>query len=173
MWARSTAVSSRWTNSLEPRFGASRPPIRPRHTPLAAETWHGKEWWQAGGGGTPWEGMTYDSDLDLLYFGTGNASTWYRALRGEGDSLYTACILAVSAGSGQFAWYFQPTPGDNFDFDATQPLVQADLTIGGRARKVLLQANKNGDFYVLDRRTGGFLSAAPFVSGITWASGVD
>ena len=140
---------------------------------VAAKTWHGKEWWRAGGGGTPWEGMTYDSDLDLLYFGTGNASTWYRALRGEGDSLYTACILAVSASSGQLAWYFQPTPGDNFDFDATQPLVQADLTIRGRGRKVLLQANKNGFFYVLDRRSGEFLSAAPFVSGITWASGVD
>ena len=140
---------------------------------VAAKTWHGKEWWRAGGGGTPWEGMTYDPDLDLIYFGTGNASTWYRALRGEGDSLYTACILAVKAGTGELAWYFQPTPGDSFDFDATQPLVQADLSIAGRPRKVVLQANKNGFFYVLDRQTGEFLSAAPFVSGITWASGVD
>jgi quinohemoprotein ethanol dehydrogenase len=140
---------------------------------VAAKTWHGKDWWKAGGGGTPWEGMTYDSSLNLLYFGTGNASTWYRALRGEGDSLYTACILAVSASSGELAWYFQPTPGDSFDFDATQPLVPADLTIGGRQRRVLLQANKNGFFYVLDRQTGEFLSAAPFVGGITWAKGVD
>ena len=140
---------------------------------IAARTWHGKDWWKAGGGGSPWEGMTYDPALDLLFFGTGNASTWYRALRGEGDSLYTACILAVKASTGELAWYFQTTPGDSFDFDATQPLVQADLTIGGRLHKVLLQANKNGFFYVLDRQTGEFLSAAPFVSGISWASGLD
>ena len=117
--------------------------------------------------------MSYDPDLDLLFFGTGNASTWYRALRGEGDSLYTASILAVKASTGELAWYFQTTPGDSFDYDATQPLLQADLTIGGRPRKVLVQANKNGFFYVLDRQTGEFISAAPFVSGITWASGVD
>lgn len=140
---------------------------------IAAKTWHGKDWWKAGGGGSPWEGATYDPDLDLLFFGTGNASTWYRALRGEGDSLYTACILAVKASTGELAWYFQTTPGDSFDYDATQSLVQADLTIGGRLRKVLLQANKNGFFYVLDRQTGEFLSAAPFVSGISWASGLD
>jgi PQQ-dependent dehydrogenase (methanol/ethanol family) len=139
----------------------------------AAATWHGKEWWKAGGGGTAWEGMVYDPALDLLFFGTGNASTWYRANRGEGDSLYTACILAVKASSGELAWYFQTTPGDSFDYDATQPLMLADLPIEGRPRKVLLQANKNGFFYVLDRKTGEFISAAPFVSGITWASGVD
>ena len=139
----------------------------------AAKTWNGKEWWKTGGGGSPWEGMVYDPDLDLLFFGTGNASTWYRALRGDGDSLYTACILAVNADTGELAWYFQTTPGDSFDYDATQPLIQADLSINGRLRKVLLQANKNGFFYVLDRQTGEFLSAAPFVSGITWASGID
>jgi PQQ-dependent dehydrogenase (methanol/ethanol family) len=139
----------------------------------AAKTWNGKEWWKTGGGGSPWEGMVYDPNLDLLFFGTGNASTWYRALRGDGDSLYTACILAVKADTGELAWYFQTTPGDSFDYDATQPLIKADLTINGRLRKVLLQANKNGFFYVLDRQTGEFLSVAPFVSGITWASGID
>jgi len=139
----------------------------------AAKTWKGKEWWKAGGGGTPWEGMIYDPDLDLLIFGTGNASTWYRALRGDGDSLYTACILAVKASTGELAWHFQTTPGDSFDYDATQPLIQADLTLNGHPRKVVLQANKNGFFYVLDRQTGEFLSAAPFVAGITWASGID
>jgi quinohemoprotein ethanol dehydrogenase len=140
---------------------------------IAAKTWHGEDWWKAGGGGSPWGAMSYDPDLDLLFFGSGNASTWYRALRGGGDSLYTACILAVNASTGQLVWYFQTTPGDSFDFDATQSLVRADLKIGGRLRKVLLQANKNGFFYVLDRQTGEFLSAAPFVSGITWAKGVD
>jgi len=140
---------------------------------IAAKTWQGKDWWQAGGGGTPWEGMSYDPNLGLLFFGTGNASTWYRALRGAGDSLYTASILAVKASTGELGWYFQTTPGDSFDYDATQPLIQADLNVGGQLRKVLLQANKNGFFYVLDRQAGEFISAAPFVSGITWASGVD
>ena len=81
----------------------------------AAKTWKGKEWWKAGGGGTPWEGMGYDPDLDLLFFGTGNPSTWYRALRGGGDSLYAACILAVRATTGELAWHFQTTPGDSLD----------------------------------------------------------
>ena len=139
----------------------------------AASTWQGKEWWKTGGGGSPWEGMSYDPDLDLIFFGTGNPSTWYRALRGEGDSLYTACIVAVKAATGELAWYFQTTPGDSFDYDATQPLLQADLKINGRRRKAILQANKNGFFYVLDRQTGEFVTAAPFVSGITWANGID
>ncbi len=138
----------------------------------AAKSWSG-EYWKTGAGGTPWEGMVYDPALDLLYFGTGNATAWYRALRGGGDSLYTASIIAVHAGSGELAWYFQTTPGENWDYDATQPLMQADLTIGGRARKVIMQANKNGFFYVLDRETGEFISGAPFVSGVTWATGLD
>ena len=138
----------------------------------AAKTWTG-EWWTTGGGGTAWEGMVYDPALDLLYFGTGNPTAWYRALRGGGDSLYTASIVAVRAATGELAWYFQTAPGDNWDFDATQPLVQADLEIGGRVRKVIMQANKNGFFYVLDRQSGEFISGAPFVSGITWATGLD
>jgi quinohemoprotein ethanol dehydrogenase len=138
----------------------------------AAKTWTG-EWWKVGGGGTPWEGIVYDPTLDLLYFGTGNPTAWYRALRRGGDSLYTASILAVHRSNGQLAWYFQTTPGDNWDFDATQPLMQADLTIGGRVRKVIMQANKNGFFYVLDRETGKFISGTPFVSGVTWATRLD
>ena len=138
----------------------------------AAKTWSG-EYWKTGGGGNPWEGIVYDPALDLLYFGTGNATAWYRAIRGGGDSLYTASILAVHANNGEIAWYFQTTPGDNWDYDATQPLMQADLTIGGRSRKVIMQANKNGFFYVLDRQTGEFISGAPFVSGVTWATGLD
>ena len=140
----------------------------------AAKTWNG-EWWTVGGGGTVWEGIVYDPALDLLYFGTGNATAWYRTLRGngEGDNLYAAAILAVHASNGELAWYFQTAPGDNWDYDATQPLMQADLAIGGRQRKVIMQASKNGFFYVLDRETGEFISGAPFVSGITWASGLD
>ncbi|HEY1876837.1 MAG TPA: PQQ-binding-like beta-propeller repeat protein, partial [Rhizomicrobium sp.] len=103
----------------------------------AAKTWTG-EWWKVGGGGTAWEGIVYDPSLDLLYFGTGNPTAWYRKLRGGGQSLYTASIVAVHAGSGQLAWYFQTTPQDNWDFDSTQPLMQADLNIGGRTRKVIM-----------------------------------
>ncbi len=128
----------------------------PRPWKTAAKTWNGKEWWKAGGGGAPWEGMSYDPDLDLLFFGTGNASTWYRALRGEGDSLYTASILAVKASTGELAWHFQTTPGDSFDYDATQPLIRPISPSAAGLRKVLLQANKNGFFYVLDRETGEF-----------------
>jgi len=138
----------------------------------AAKTWSG-EWWKVGGGGTTWEGIVYDPSLDLLYFGTGNPTAWYRALRGAGESLYTASIIAVHASNGELAWYFQTTPRDNWDFDSTQPLVQADLSINGRMRKVIMQANKNGFFYVLDRATGEFISGKPFVSGITWATGLD
>ena len=138
----------------------------------AAKTWSG-EFWKTGGGGTPWEGIAYDPDLDLLYFGTGNPTSWYRAQRGGGDNLYCASILALHASNGEQAWYFQTAPGDNWDFDATQPLIQADLTIAGRARKVIMQANKNGFFYVLDRQTGEFISGTAFVDGITWASGLD
>jgi len=138
----------------------------------AAKTWSG-EWWKVGGGGTAWEGIVYDPALDLLYFGTGNPTTWYRAIRGKGDNLYAASIVAVRARTGELAWHFQNTPGDNWDFDSTQPLVQADLSIGGRTRKVIMQANKNGYFYVLDRATGEFITGKPFVAGITWAKGLD
>ena len=137
----------------------------------AAKTWTGR-WWQTGGGGTVWEGVVYDPELDLLYFGTSNPTPLNRAVRGAGDNLYTASILAVHAGTGAMAWHFQTTPGDNWDFDSTQPLVQAQLNIGGRARKVIMQANKNGFFYVLDRQTGEFISGAAFVKGISWASGL-
>jgi mono/diheme cytochrome c family protein len=128
-----------------------------------------------GGGGTAWEGIVYDPALDLLYFGTGNPTAWYRDLRGKRneDNLYAASILAVRASNGELAWYFQTVPGDNWDFDATQPLIQADLTIAGRPRKVIMQASKNGFFYVLDRQTGEFISGTPFVSGITWANGLN
>ncbi len=140
----------------------------------AAKTWHG-EWWTAGGGGTPWDSIVYDPELDLVYAGTGNGTAWYRAVRspGGGDNLYLASILAMRASDGQVVWHFQVTPGDNWDYDATQPLMMANLSIGGATRKVIMQASKNGFFYVLDRQNGEFLSAQPFIKGITWASGID
>jgi PQQ-dependent dehydrogenase (methanol/ethanol family) len=140
----------------------------------AAATWSG-EWWTAGGGGTVWEGIVYDPELDYVYFGTGNPTAWYRALRGPEpqDNLYAASILAVRASDGEQMWHFQSVPGDNWDYDADQPLIFANLTIAGRERRVIMQAQKNGFFYVLDRATGEFISGAPFVDGITWATGLD
>jgi quinohemoprotein ethanol dehydrogenase len=140
----------------------------------AAKTWHG-HWWVADGGGTPWDSMVYDPELDLVYAGTGNGTAWYRDLRspGGGDNLYLASILALRASDGELVWHFQVTPGDNWDYDATQPLMLADLKIGGSVRKVIMQASKNGFFYVLDRHTGQFVSAKTFVKGVSWASGID
>ncbi|MBK7950257.1 MAG: PQQ-dependent dehydrogenase, methanol/ethanol family [Deltaproteobacteria bacterium] len=139
----------------------------------AAKTWHG-EWWTVGGGGTVWDSMVYDPELDLLYVGTGNGSPWTRSQRspGGGDNLYLSSILAIRAGDGRLAWHYQTTPGDNWDYTAVQPLMLAELPIGGVSRKVLLQAPKNGFFYVLDRATGELLSADPYVK-VTWATGVD
>ncbi len=140
----------------------------------AAKTWHG-EWWIADEGGTPWDAIVYDPELDLIYIGTGNGTAWYRDLRspGGGDNLYLASILALRPSDGQLVWYFQETPGESWDYDATQPLMLAELKIDGTARKVIMQASKNGFFYVLDRQSGKFLSAKTFVKDITWATGVD
>jgi quinohemoprotein ethanol dehydrogenase len=137
----------------------------------AASTWSG-EWWKAGGGGTAWDCMVYDPELDLVFFGTGNASPWYDQLRGKGDSLYTASIVAVRADTGEQVWNYQTTPGDNFDYDATQPLMLATLTIDGAQRRVIMQPNKNGFFYVIDREDGKFISAKPFAP-VNWATGFD
>jgi len=117
------------------------------------------EWWKAGGGGTPWEGIVYDPSLDLLVLRTGNPTAWYRRSAVEA----TVCNRFDPRRARQFGrtrLALSNHPGDNWDFDATQPLMQADLTIGGRARKVIMQANKNGFFYVLDRETGEFISAS-------------
>jgi quinohemoprotein ethanol dehydrogenase len=137
----------------------------------AAATWSG-EWWKAGGGGTAWESMVYDPELELVYFGTGNAVPWYDKLRGKGDNLYVASIIAVRADTGEQVWNYQTTPGDNWDYDATQPLLMATLSIDGAQRRVIMQANKNGFFYVLDRENGKFISAKPYAP-VNWASGMD
>ncbi len=139
----------------------------------AARTWRGR-WWELGGGGTVWDSMAYDPELDLLYVGTGNGSPWNRELRspGGGDNLYLSSILALDPDDGRLVWHYQTTPGDTWDFTATQHLILADLEIGGVRRPVIMQAPKNGFFYVLDRRTGELLSADPYVQ-VTWADGVD
>jgi quinohemoprotein ethanol dehydrogenase len=148
-------------------------PFESKALELAAKTWTGA-WWKYGGGGTVWDGMAYDPDADLLYVGTGNGSPWNRDLRspGGGDNLYLSSILALRPESGELIWHYQVTPGDDWDYTATQPLMLADLTINGRPRKVIMQAPKNGFFYVLDRITGEFISAKPYAQ-VTWATGID
>ncbi len=139
----------------------------------AAETWSG-DWWQAGGGGTAWDAIVYDPELDLVYIGVGNGSPWYSRLRspGGGDNLYLSSILAVRASDGEYVCHYQTTPGDNWDYTATQPLMLAELEIDGRERKVIMQAPKNGFFYVIDRETCEFLSGEAFAN-VTWATGID
>lgn len=140
----------------------------------AAKTWSGGEWWKIGGGGTAWDSLAFDPELNLLYVGTGNGSPWSRFHRspGGGDNLYLSSILALDPDTGEQKWHFQTTPGDNWDFTATQHMILADLEIDGQPRKVLMQAPKNGFFWVIDRETGEFISAKPYVE-VTWANGVD
>jgi quinohemoprotein ethanol dehydrogenase len=140
---------------------------------MAAKTWTG-EWWRVGGGGTAWDSMAFDPELDLLYVGVGNGAPWTRYHRspGGGDNLFLCSILALRPDTGELAWHYQTTPGDNWDYTSVQHILLADLEIGGRERKALLHAPKNGFFYVLDRETGELVSAEPYVP-VTWASHVD
>ena len=141
---------------------------------LAAKTWGG-EWWKTGGGGSPWDAITYDPATDLVLVGTGNGAPWPAEIRspGNNDNLYLSSIVALRLSTGEYVWHYQATPHDSYDFDNTQQIVLADLTLGGRLRHVAMQASKNGFFYVLDAGTGELLSATGFVPGINWASGVD
>ena len=138
---------------------------------MAAETWT-DEWWKLGGGGTVWDSMAYDAELDLLYIGVGNGSPWNPKFRSPegGDNLFLSSIVALRPDTGEYVWHFQTTPGDQWDFTATQQMILADMEIEGAPRKVLMQAPKNGFFYVIDRETGAFISAEPFVP-VTWADG--
>lgn len=139
----------------------------------AAATWNG-EWWKYGGGGTVWDSMAYDAELDLLYVGVGNGSPWNQKVRspGGGDNLFLSSIVALRPSTGDYVWHYQTTPGDNWDFTATQQMILDDMDIDGTTRKVLMQAPKNGFFYVLDRTNGELISAEPYVN-VLWATGVD
>ena len=141
---------------------------------LASRTWRG-EWWKYGGGGTVWDSMAYDPQLDLLYFGTDNGGPWNKKFRspGNSDDLFITSIIAVRPDTGEYVWHFQNSPGEMWDYSATQSLVLADLSIDGQMRHVIMQAPKNGYFYVLDRQTGKPISIHQYVDTLNWAQGVD
>ena len=141
---------------------------------MAAKTWGG-EWWKYGGGGTAWNSLVYDEELDTLYIGVGNGAPWPREIRspGGGDDLFLTAIVAVDADSGRMKWFYQTVPGDNWDYSAAMDIVLGDMNVDGVDRKVLLQAPKNGFFYVIDRTNGELLRAHPYTEGITWATHVD
>jgi len=153
--------------------------------PMIAKTWHG-QWWRQGGGGTVWDSITYDPELDRVYVGVGNGGPWNQQVRspGGGDNLFLASIVALDRRTGHYLWHYQATPGDTWDSTATQNMVLATLRIDGKERRVLMQAPKNGFFYVIDRDTGKLLSAKNIVpmrkasetpngQPISWAYGVD
>jgi quinohemoprotein ethanol dehydrogenase len=151
-------------------------PVRPgdKAMEIAKPTWFGDRYGRFGGGGTAWDAMAYDPKLNLLYIGVGNGSPHSRKLRseGKGDNLFLSSIVAVNASTGEYAWHFQTTPGEEWDFTATQSLILADLNVDGKPRQVIMQAPKNGFFYVIDRRTGEFISGKNFVP-VNWAKGLD
>jgi quinohemoprotein ethanol dehydrogenase len=142
---------------------------------IADPTWKGNgEWWKLGGGGTPWDGIVYDKELNLLYIGVGNGGPMAQALRspGGGDNLFLASIVAVRPETGEYVWHYQENPGEEWDYTSTQPILLADLTIDGKPRKVLMHAPKNGFFYVIDRTNGKVISAEKYTV-VNWADKID
>jgi len=138
-----------------------------------AATWKG-EWWKFGGGATAWDTFVYDPQTNLVYFGTGNGLSWSQDIRspGGGDNLFVSSIIALNADTGAYAWHFQETPGDEWDFDNTNPLMVADLTIHGRKRHVIMQAPKQAFYYVWDAKTGELLRADQYAPQ-NWAKSID
>jgi quinohemoprotein ethanol dehydrogenase len=164
--------AQRWRLYTVP--GSPANPLENPELEAAAKTWDRNSAWQYGGGGAVWDGMAYDPELDLLIVGTGNPVTFPQAIRSPsgGDNLYTDCLLAISPATGRVVWYYQETPGDQWDFDANAPVVLVDRDLHGVQRKLLLQASKNGLFYVIDRTNGTLISATKFAT-VNWTSGVD
>jgi alcohol dehydrogenase (cytochrome c) len=147
------------------RFHVIPEPGEPGH-----ESWGGNSWEH--GGGSIWTPASYDPDLNLVYWGTGNAGPDWNGDPRPGDNLYTCSVIALDADTGKLKWHYQFSPHDEFDYDSTQVPVLADIDWQGRPRKVMMWANRNGNFYVLDRATGEFLLGKPFVK-VNWMSGFD
>lgn len=173
-----TAYDSETGNQIWRWFTVPGDPSKPfedASMAAAAKTWDPSgKYWINGGGGTPWDTITFDPDLNMVYVGTGNGGPWNRKLRSPsgGDNLYLASIVALNADTGQYIWHYQETPGDNWDYTSTQPMILADIKIDGVPRKVILHAPKNGFFFVIDRTNGKFISAKNFVD-VNWATGYD
>ena len=149
------------------RFNVVPGPGEPGH-----DTWPaGTDAWEHGGGSI-WVTGAYDPILNLMYFGTGNPGPDWNADPRPGDNLYTDSVVALDPDTGRLKWHYQFTPHDEFDYDATQIPVLTDIQWQGRQRKVMLWANRNGFWYVLDRATGEFLQGKPFVR-VNWAEGID
>jgi quinohemoprotein ethanol dehydrogenase len=140
---------------------------------MAAKTWRG-EWWKVGTGGGPWNGITFDPELNQIYLGTGNSGPYDPKVRspGGGDNLFLTSIVAVDADTGKYKWHYQYNPREAWDYKATSNIITATLTIDGRPRQVLMQAPTNGFFYVIDRRTGKLISAGK-ITKATWADSID
>ncbi len=141
----------------------------------AAKTWDPSgKYWEAGGGGTAWDSLAFDPELNLMYVGTGNGSPWAAKARSPkgGDNLYLGSVVALNPDTGKYVWHYQETPGDNWDYTSTQSMILANVKVDGKARKVLLHAPKNGFFFVIDRTNGRFISAKNFVD-VNWATGYD
>ncbi|WP_398479620.1 PQQ-dependent dehydrogenase, methanol/ethanol family [Tardiphaga sp.] len=150
-------------------------PFEDESMAAAAKTWDpAGKYWINGGGGTAWDTITFDPDLNMVYIGTGNGSPWNRHIRSPagGDNLYLGSIVALNADTGKYLWHYQETPGDNWDYTSVQPMILADITIDNQPRKVVLHAPKNGFFFVIDRTNGKFISAKNFVD-VNWATGYD
>ena len=159
-----------YTVPRDPRLGPQdQPQLRP-----AVKTWPSGYDWSMGGGGSVWDGFAYDPALHLVYFGTANASPYHGEMNPatDGDQLYVASIIAVHADTGRMAWYYQEIPAEGWDYDTMSPLVMTRLMVKGRARRVIMQASKDGFLYVLDRRTGEFLSGQQFTY-VNWTRGLD
>lgn len=153
----------------DPALGFEHPEME-----LAAATWDPDSRWDVGGGGTVWNSMVYDPELNLIYIGTGNAAlfNWRERSPSGGDNLFLASIVAINPDTGRMAWYYQQVPRESWDYTATQPMILADMEFNGVLRKVVMQAPKAGFFYILDRATGELLSADPYVP-VNWATHVD
>ena len=141
---------------------------------MITKTWSDGMWKQLGGGANPWDSISYDPKLNMVYIGTGNGSplSWHHRSGSKGDNLFVCSIVAVDATSGAYKWHYQMVPEEDWDYTCTQSIISADLKIKGRMRQVLMQAPKNGFFYVLDRKTGEFISAEK-IAKVNWASGID
>jgi quinohemoprotein ethanol dehydrogenase len=143
--------------------------------PMVRKTWSDDGLWkQLGGGANPWDSIAYDPELKLVYVGTGNSSPHSQFYRspGGGDNLFVCSIVALHAEDGSYAWHYQMIPGEEWDYTCTSSIVSADLTVDGKPRKVIMQAPKNGFFYVLDRKTGQLISGKSYVK-VNWTLGLD